>query len=150
MLLTADQHTTTTANTTTSTSAGSSTGRRFESIKLNSDHTKLIFRGPSPNSNPTSTDTDTDPTATTTTSTASITKGATKKGAKKRGQGGVGAVDAGDMSEAYCYIVWGGDEGAGGSGDGSSGGDKGSHHAVVQSDDESFRQVVLQALQANI
>ena len=77
----------------------------------------------------------------------------------------MGGVDAsskageGEMSEAFCYIVWGGEEGgtegcgSGVGGDGSSSGDGGgndSHHAVVQSDDESFRQVVLQALQSNI
>ena len=76
----------------------------------------------------------------------------------------MGGVDAlskagkGEMSEAFCYIVWGGEEGgiegcgSGVGGDGSSGdgGVNDSHHAVVQSDDESFRQVVLQALQSNI
>ena len=58
------------------------------------------------------------------------------------------------MSEAYCYIVWGGEEGkegAGVGGEGSNRGkDKDNHHAVVQSDDESFRQLVLQALQGNL
>ena len=141
MLLTADQIIPTHSGPTPTPTSGISTGRHFESIKLNSDHTKLIFRGPSPNS-------------TTTTSTSTTTKTSSKKGGKKRGQTPGGVEGDGDMSEAYCYIVWGGQEdkeGAGVGGEGSSRGkEKDKHHAVVQSDDESFRQVVLQAMQGNL
>lgn len=51
-------------------------------------------------------------------------------------------LGAGDVAEAYCFVVWSKADGTAVAGTGD-----GDHNAVVQCEDEAFRQIVLQAIQ---